>query len=88
MASPFSKDTVADYNKVLKFPKDAAFTVPGNADKKMVWVPDESDFGYCKAELIKEDGSKRLVKCENGAVSKLTGILQLFIKLLLLGKNS
>ena len=66
MASPFSKDTIADYAKVLKFPKDAAFVIPGNADKKMVWVPDDSDFGFCKAELVKEEGDKRHVKLETG----------------------
>ena len=67
-ATPFSKDTIADYNKVLKFPKDAAFQIPGTGDKKMVWVPFDSDFGFAKAEVIKENGDKRDVKLETGEV--------------------
>ena len=66
MATPFSKDTIADYSKVLLFPKDAAFQVPGASDKKMVWVPYDSDFGYAKGELLKEEGDKRHVKLETG----------------------
>ena len=68
MASNFPKDLIADYDKVLKYPKDAAFQVPGIANKKMVWVPFESDFGYAMAEVLEEQGNKKKVKLDSGEV--------------------
>jgi len=66
MASPYPKDFVADYNKVLKYPKDAAFVIPGAADKKLVWVPFNSEFGFTKAELLEDKGNQKAVKLDSG----------------------
>eukprot|EP01095_Lingulamoeba_sp_RSL-Kostka_P012929 TRINITY_DN5221_c0_g1_i3.p1 TRINITY_DN5221_c0_g1~~TRINITY_DN5221_c0_g1_i3.p1 ORF type:complete len:2164 (+),score=981.26 TRINITY_DN5221_c0_g1_i3:29-6520(+) len=54
------------YKKILKYPKDAAFNVPGYGDKTMVWVPDKSDFGYTPAEVLQQLDGKKLVKLNNG----------------------
>src|SRR3990167_4404809 len=67
MASPYPKDFQSDYNKVLKYPKDASITLPAG-DKKFVWVPYDSELGYIKAEVLKEDANKRTVKLDSGEV--------------------
>ena len=59
----------SEYEKILKYPKDAAFQVPGIANKKMVWVAFESDFGYAPAEVIEDQGNKKKVKLDNGEVN-------------------
>jgi len=63
-ATPFSKDHVADYNKVLKYPKDQQPVIVG--DKKFVWVPFDSDFGFAKAEVISDKGAQKFVKLDSG----------------------
>jgi hypothetical protein len=61
--------SIAELEKVLRYPKDAAFVVPGGANKKMVWVPFDSDFGYVIAEVVEDQGNKKKVKLESGEVS-------------------
>lgn len=62
----FSKDTISDYDKVLKYPKDAAFAFPGS-DKTQVWVRDGSNFGFTAAEVV-SSGETTKVKLESGEV--------------------
>lgn len=63
----FSKDTISDYDKVLKYPKDAGFAfVP--SDKTQVWVRDDSDFGFTAADVISTSGETTKVKLESGEV--------------------
>ena len=63
----FSKDTISDYDKVLKYPKDAAFSLPGS-DKTQVWVRDDSNFGFAAAEVVSTSGDNTKVKLDSGEV--------------------
>lgn len=67
----FSKDTISDYDKVLKYPKDAAFILPGS-DKTQVWVRDDSVFGFTAADVVSTSGDITKVKLESGEVRVLS----------------
>jgi hypothetical protein len=71
-SAPKEEDT---YTKYLRYPKNAAFQVPGrDANKEMVWVPEDSDFGYAPAEVLSKDGKTFKVKLDSGEVRSIVEI--------------